>query len=84
MQNVIIHESLRVVKPRNLVLNHVIRLPMAARLCLGMRTICDVCRKPITDAYFYGGFVTDHKNLLLHEVCTPEAMRIADVSVEEP
>lgn len=40
-----------------------------------MRTVCDVCREPITDAFFYGGFSAGHKNLLLHEHCTPEGMR---------
>jgi hypothetical protein len=73
--NVVIHESRRVVRARNIVLDHALRLPMAARLRVGMRTVCDACRQPITDDYFYGGFAAGHRNMLLHEHCTPEAMR---------
>ncbi len=75
MADVTIHESQRVIRARNIVLDHVLRLPMARRLSRGMKTVCDVCREPITETYFYGGFAQGHKNLLLHERCTPEAMR---------
>lgn len=75
MASVTIHESLRVLKAKNIVLDHVLRLPMAGRIRRQIRTVCDVCREPITDEYFYGGFATGHRNLLLHEKCTPEAMR---------
>lgn len=73
--NVTIRESERVVRQRNIVLDHALRLPMAGRLRRGQRTVCDACREPITDEYFYGGFSAGHRNLLLHERCTPEAMR---------
>lgn len=75
MSEVTIHESQRVVRAKNIVLDHVVRLPMAGRLRRQMKTVCDACRQPITDEYFYGGFAQGHRNLLLHEDCTPEAMR---------
>ena len=74
-ETVTIHETKRVVRPVGIVLDHAKRLPMAGRLRRQMRTVCDACREPITDEYFYGGFATGHRNLLLHEACTPEAMR---------
>ena len=37
-------------------LDNTLRLPMASRLRANMKTICDRCRKPITDEYFIGGF----------------------------
>lgn len=80
MSHVIIHESQRVVRAKNIVLDHVLHLPMAGRLRRQMKTVCDACREPITDEYFYGGFAQGHRNLLLHEACTPEAMRVAPKS----
>ncbi len=53
-------------------LDHTVRLPMAARISHGMKTICDACGKPITDEYFIGGFKTGHANLKLHEACALE------------
>lgn len=75
-----IRESQRVIRPLGLVLDHALRLPTATRLRRGIRTVCDVCREPITDEYFYGGFSAGHRNLLLHERCTPEALRVAPIA----
>jgi len=56
MGEITIQESQRTIRSKSIVLDHVLRLPMAARLHRGLRTVCDVCRKPITDEFFYGGF----------------------------
>ena len=54
----------------------VARLPMSSRIAHGMKTICDACRKPITDDFFIGGFISGHPNVKLHEACTPpESLR---------
>jgi len=50
-------------------LDHTLRLPMEGRIKYGMKTICDRCRKPITDEYFIGGFKKGMKNMKFHEEC---------------
>ncbi len=85
MNRVTIAESARVVRPKEIMLDAVLRLPMAARKRHGMRTRCDACRESITDEYFYAGFSIGHRNLLLHERCTPEGMRdVASGSESNP
>ncbi len=74
-----VSERVVTTKRRTLILDHALRLPMSSRIRRGMTTICDVCNQSITDEYFYGGFVTGHKNLLIHEECLPEAMRYVGV-----
>ena len=46
-----------------------IRLPMAGRINRGMKTLCFICMKPITDEYFIGGFIEGQPNVMLHESC---------------
>ena len=53
-------------------LDATIRLPMASRLKYGVKTVCAVCGKPITDEFFLGGFKKRHRNLMLHEACADE------------
>ncbi len=53
-------------------LDAAIRLPMASRLSIGMKTICDACGKSITDKNFIGGFKAGQANLKLHESCAAE------------
>jgi hypothetical protein len=61
---------------RSALIEHALRLPMAGRVRLDMKTICDSCRQPITDEFFYGCFQANGgKNLKLHEACTPDAVK---------
>lgn len=50
-------------------LDNIVRLPMSGRIKLGMKTICDRCRKPITDKYFVRGFKKGLPNMKFHEKC---------------
>lgn len=50
-------------------LDQIKKLPMAGRIRAGMKTICDRCRKPITDEYFVGGFKKGLPNMKFHESC---------------
>ncbi len=50
-------------------LDHTVRLPMAARVAHGMKTVCDACGDPVTDEFFIGGFKAGHANMKLHEAC---------------
>lgn len=56
-------------------LDTVIKLSTAGRIRCGMKTICDRCRKHITDEYFYGGFKKGHVNMKFHERCLDEQAR---------
>lgn len=48
------------------------RLPMSGRIRARMKTICDRCRKPITDEYFIAGFKKGYVNMMFHENCVDE------------
>ena len=50
-------------------LDNTLKLPMEGRIRCGMKTICDRCRKPITDEYFVGGFKEGMPNMKFHEKC---------------
>lgn len=50
-------------------LDHTLRLPMAGRIRANMKTICDRCRKPITDEYFICGLKKGFPNMKFHEGC---------------
>ena len=45
------------------------KLPMERRIARGMKSICDRCKKPITDEYFIAGFKKGYKNMMFHESC---------------
>lgn len=45
------------------------RFPIAARHKLGMKTICGVCRKSITEDFNLVGFKKGLHNILMHEGC---------------
>ena len=64
-------------------LDHALQLPMSGRILYGMKTICDACRKPITDAHFVLGFKTGHRNMMFHESCAESGGVENIVSVEE-
>lgn len=50
-------------------LDRTVRLPMAARISVAMKTVCDACANPITDEYFIAGFKAGHVNMKFHEAC---------------
>jgi len=50
-------------------LDRTLKLPMHSRIKLGMKTICDRCKKPITDEYFIAGFKKGFPNMKFHEKC---------------
>ena len=64
-------------------LDHALQLPMASRIRHGIKTICDACRKPITDAYFVAGFKQGHRNMMFHESCAVDGGVTDIVSAEE-
>ena len=50
-------------------LDRTVLLPTSGRKKIGMKTICDRCRKPITDEYFVAGFKKGLSNMKFHEKC---------------
>jgi len=51
------------------ILDAALLLPMEERLALGIKTVCDVCRRDITDKFFIVGFKEGYKAMLFHEYC---------------
>lgn len=50
-------------------LDRTLTLPMEGRIRLGFKTICDRCRKSITDDFFIVGFKKGLPNMMFHEKC---------------
>ncbi len=50
-------------------LDQIRKFKTVGRIKIGMKTICDRCRKPITDEYFIGGFKKGLPNMKFHEGC---------------
>ena len=53
-------------------LDATLRLPTASRIKRGMKTVCCVCKKPVTDPFFIAGFKSGYPNMIIHETCLPE------------
>lgn len=53
-------------------LDFVKEFPTAGRIQHGMKTICDRCRKPITDSVFVGGFKKGMPNMKFHKGCVED------------
>ncbi len=70
----IIRETVQTMRRRDIGrLEHALRLPTAARIKCGMKTVCKACHQNITDEFFVVGFKTGMHNMLFHESClTPD------------